>query len=192
MVPSFIYALMTVGTGVFILLGPFSILPLYICLQFIGSLGSGFALSTLLPATQAALSENDTASSSATWSFVRGFGIIWGVSVPAAIFNSRCDELSVNVEDIAVRAQIANGQAYSHVTSEWVLSLTSDTREQVIGVFSDSLKLTWIVATAIVGVSFFLVFLEKEIKLRDDLETNYGIKPQEKLSETAIERPLED
>ncbi|KAI1475577.1 MFS general substrate transporter [Daldinia eschscholtzii] len=179
------YALMTLGTGLFILLGPSSSLPLYICIQFIGGLGSGFALSTLLPATQAALSENDTASSSATWAFIRSFGVVWGVSVPAAIFNSRCDELSVNIDDPTVRSQIANGQAYSHVTSEWALSLTGDTREQVIAVFNDSLKLIWIVATAIAGISFFLVFVEKEIKLRDNLETEYGIKAREKDAETA-------
>ncbi|KAK6957354.1 hypothetical protein Daesc_000138 [Daldinia eschscholtzii] len=179
------YALMTLGTGLFILLGPSSSLPLYICIQFIGGLGSGFALSTLLPATQAALSENDTASSSATWAFIRSFGVVWGVSVPAAIFNSRCDELSVNIDDLTVRSQIANGQAYSHVTSEWVLSLSGDTREQVIAVFNDSLKLIWIVATAIAGVSFFLVFVEKEIKLRDSLETEYGIKAREKEAEAA-------
>ncbi|KAI4862252.1 MFS general substrate transporter [Hypoxylon rubiginosum] len=89
------FALMALGTGLFIILDQFSSVALYVCLQLIGGLGSGLALSTLLPATQAALSEKDTASSSATWAFVRTFGTVWGVSVPAAIFNSRCDTLSI-------------------------------------------------------------------------------------------------
>ncbi|KAI0379538.1 MFS general substrate transporter [Hypomontagnella monticulosa] len=174
------FALMTLGTGLFLLLGQSSSLALYVCLQFVGGLGSGFALSTLLPATQAALSEKDTASSSATWAFVRSFGTVWGVSVPAALFNSRCDSLSTNIDDATIRARIANGQAYSHATSEWVLSLSSHARQQVIGVFSDSLQLVWIVATAIVGASFLVVFVEKEIKLRNDLETHYGLENSEK------------
>ncbi|KAI2631543.1 MFS general substrate transporter [Hypomontagnella submonticulosa] len=176
------FALMTLGTGLFILLGPYSSPALYVCLQFIGGLGFRFALSTLLPATQAALSEKDTASSSATLAFVRSFGTVWGVSIPAALFNSRCDSLSISIDDVAVRAQIANGQGYSHATSEWALSLSSHARDQVISVFSDSLQLVWIVATAIVGASFFVVFVEKEIKLRNDLETDYGLEKLEKSS----------
>lgn len=177
------FALMALGAGVFIMLDQFSSVALYVCLQLIGGLGSGLALSTLLPATQAALSEKDTASSSATWAFVRTFGTVWGVSVPAAIFNSRCDSLSIRIDDIAVRSQIANGQAYAHATRDWIISLASHTRDQVVGVFSDSLRLVWIVATVIAGVSFFVVFVEKEIRLRDNLETEYGIANPEKLPE---------
>ncbi|XXH02253.1 hypothetical protein Hte_008622 [Hypoxylon texense] len=177
------FALMAVGTGFFIILDQFSGVALYVCLQLIGDLGSGLALSTLLPATQAALSEKDTASSSATWAFVRTFGTVWGVSVPAAIFNSRCDTLSVLIDDATIRSQIANGQAYSHATREWILSLTSHARDQAVGVFSDSLRLVWIVATIIVGASFFVVFIEKEIQLRDGLETEYGLANSEKSSD---------
>ncbi|KAI1100051.1 MFS general substrate transporter [Jackrogersella minutella] len=183
------FILFTLGTGLFILFDQYSSTALYVCVQFIGGLGSGFALSTLLPATQAALSEDDTASSAATWAFIRTFGTVWGVSIPAAIFNSRCDSLSIRIDDIAVRAQIANGQAYSHATREWILSMTSRTQEQVIGVFSGSLQLVWIVATAIAGVSIFVVFVEKEIKLRDNLETEYGLENSERPPEKMNDSP---
>lgn len=71
-------------------------------------LGSGLALNTLLPAVQAGLEEKDTASSSATWAFIRTFGTVWDVFISAAILNSRCDSLASRVSDLAVRSQIAN------------------------------------------------------------------------------------
>ncbi|KAL1616300.1 hypothetical protein SLS56_011464 [Neofusicoccum ribis] len=177
------FALMTLGIGLFILLDENSGIAIYVILQIIAGMGSGLALTTLLPATQAALSEKDTASSTAAWSFVRSFGTVWGVSVPAAIFNSRADALSVRIDDTAVRALIANGQAYSHASKDWLLSLTSVSREQAISVFNDSLRIVWIVAVAISGVSFFVVFVEKEIRLRQDLNTEYGLEKPEKQSE---------
>ncbi|KAI0095663.1 MFS general substrate transporter [Hypoxylon sp. NC0597] len=169
------FGFMTIGIGTFIIFDKNSDPALYVCLQLVAGLGSGLVLGALLPAVQAALTEKDTASSTATWSFIRTFGTIWGVSVPAAIFNSRSNDLSNRIDDPSARELIASGQAYSHATSAVLLSLETHTRDQVIGVLTDSLKLVWIVAVVIAGVSFFAIFVEREIGLRDDLNTSYGL-----------------
>ncbi|KAI1144741.1 major facilitator superfamily domain-containing protein [Nemania diffusa] len=91
-------ALMAVGTGTFILFGENSSLATYVSLQIVAGLGSGLLLAVLLPAVQAALTEKNTALSTATWSFIRTFGTIWGVSIPAAIFNSRSNDLSKRID----------------------------------------------------------------------------------------------
>ncbi|KAK6215894.1 hypothetical protein LQW54_004074 [Pestalotiopsis sp. IQ-011] len=174
------FALMTLCTGTFIVFDQDSHTALYVCVQVIGGFGSGLALSTLLPATQAALSERDTASSVATWILIRTFGTVWGVAIPAAIFNSRCDSLSDRISDDKTRAHIADGQAYSHATKDWMLSLTIEIRDEVIGIFGEGLRVVWIVATAIGALAFLVVFIEKELKLRDDLETYYGLETPEK------------
>lgn len=185
------FGFMAIGTGTFILFDENSGAALYVCLQLVTGLGSGLVLGALLPAVQAALTEKDTASSTATWSFIRTFGTIWGVSVPAAIFNSRSNDLSNRIDDPSVRALIANGQAYSHATSAVLLSLETNTRDQVISVFTDSLKLVWIVAVVVAGVSFFAIFAEREIGLRDDLSTSYGLNEPEKRIESANEEKME-
>lgn len=155
------FALMTLCTGLFIMFDQNSHTALYVCVQVIGGFGSGLALSTLLPATQAALAERDTASSAATWTLIRTFGTVWGVAIPAAIFNSRCDSLAGRISDAATRAEIDNGQAYSHATKEWMLALTIEMRDEVIGVFSEGLKMVWIVATAIGALPFLSSLLRK-------------------------------
>jgi hypothetical protein len=38
--------------------------------------------------------------------------------------------------------------------------------------------MVWIVGAAICGVGFLLVFVEKEIKLRTELKSEYGMKEQ--------------
>jgi hypothetical protein len=40
--------------------------------------------------------------------------------------------------------------------------------------------MVWIVGAAICGVGFLLVFVEKEIKLRTELKSEYGMKEQKK------------
>lgn len=174
------FALMTLGTGLFILLDKHSSIAVVVVLQIVSGLGSGLSLTTLLPATQAALSEKDTASSTATWTFIRTFGTNWGVSIPSAIFNSRASELADRIDDPSIRVLVANGQAYSHASADFLRSLPQGTLDQVIEVFTESLKIVWIVATAITGLSFFVVFTEKEIKLRDKLDTEYGLENKNK------------
>ncbi|KAK8876854.1 MFS general substrate transporter [Apiospora arundinis] len=181
------FALMTLGLGLFILLDNESRLSLYIGLQFFGGVGSGLVLSTLLPATQAALSEKDTASSTAAWAFIRSLGTVWGVSVPAAIFNSRADSLSWSIDDVSTRDMLRNGQAYSHASADWLSGLPNTTLSQVTNVFSEILRTVWIVLTAIAAVSVLIVFVEKEIKMREELDTEYGISVPENTATTTIE-----
>ncbi|KAI2628996.1 hypothetical protein GGS21DRAFT_233674 [Xylaria nigripes] len=91
--------------------------------------------------------------------------------------------LAGRISDDVTRNQIAHGQCYAHATSAWLQTLEVPVRDVVVSVFSDSLKLVWIDTTAIAGASFFVVFVEKEINLRDSLETEYGMESTEKSKE---------
>lgn len=57
----------------------------------------------------------------------------------------------------------------------FINSLSDPVKSEVIGVFSDSLKLVWEVSIAFCGLACILVFLEKEVPLRKELETDYGL-----------------
>lgn len=143
--------------------------------QIVFAAGAGLVASTLLPAAQADLDEKDTATSTAMWAFMRSFGIIWGVSVPAAVFNNQSARLSARIDDPAIRELLVQGKGYEYATATFVNSLTGPLRDQVIGVYSDTLKVVWQVGIGFAALGFLLVSLEKEIKLRTDLETEYGI-----------------
>ena len=106
--------------------------------------------------------------------------MIWGVAIPAAVFNNRAEQLLYRIDDGAVRAQLAGGQAYEHATATFVRRLDGRTKQQVIGLFSEALKRSWLIGIVFAGVSVPAVFLEKRTKLRKELETDFGL--QEKKS----------
>ena len=182
------FALMTLGFGLFTLLKSSSSTAEWVIFQGVTAAGSGIILSTMLPAIQASLAETDSASSTATFAFIRSFGGIWGLTIPAVIFNNQFDHLAHQIVDPSVRAIFVNGQAYEHASRSFIYSFEEITRLQIIGVYTDALKVVWEVGIALCGVAFLLAFVEKEIKLRTDLETEYGMKKEvkEKIAVEAV------
>jgi hypothetical protein len=85
-----------------------------------------------------------------------------------------------SITDLSVRAQMSGGNAYAHASKEFINSFQGSLRDEVLSVFTDSLKVVWQVAIGIVGLAFLLSFLEKEIKLREELDTEYGLEKKEK------------
>ena len=56
---------------------------------FSSALGISIPIACLLPPVQAPLKDSDTTVSTATFAFIHSFGSIWGLAIPAAIFNNR-------------------------------------------------------------------------------------------------------
>ena len=102
------------------------------------------------------------------------------IELDEPIFKSIFDKRLGRISDLTVRAQSSEGQAYGHASKAYIYSFTPPLRDEIIGVYSDSLKVVWIVAIAIAAASFFFVFVEKDIKLRTELETEFGLKTKSK------------
>ena len=177
------FSLMTLAAGLYTLLDPSSSLAAIVMFQFIAGLGTGCVLTTLLPAAQADLPQALVAPVTSTWGFMRSYGSIWGISVPAAIFNARVESLRDSISDSMVSTQLAGGSAYSHATKEYITSLATPTQQQVIHVYSDSLKLVWQIALGFSGLCFLIVFAEKEVNMRKTVQTDFGLKERQKKKE---------
>jgi EmrB/QacA subfamily drug resistance transporter len=173
------FALMTAGTGLLALLDEDSNTGSWVGYQILGSAGAGIIIPTLLPAVLAPLTEADTALATATWAFLRSFGQVWGTAIAAAVFNNRFDQLSGRIADATIRDQVGHGRAYQYATAAFVRLLPPDTRSQFVAVLRESLQRTWHVAIAFAALGFVLVIFEKEIPLRNELDTAYGIAEKE-------------
>ncbi|KAI1419641.1 DNA repair protein RAD50 [Xylaria sp. FL1777] len=182
------FALNTIGLGLFAILDEKSSTAEWVIFQFIAAGGSGFVLNTLLPACQTPLEEKDQAAATATWSFVRSFGNIWGVAIPAAVFNTYATQMSHRISDPQVGAMLTNGKGYESATAAFINSFPPDIKREIISVYSDSLKYIWYISVVFAGLSFFLVFLEKQIKMRTELDTEFGMANEKK---NDIEQPVE-
>ncbi|KAI8946988.1 major facilitator superfamily domain-containing protein [Xylaria longipes] len=170
------FGLLVLALGLFTRLRHDSPTGMWVVLQIIAAIGSGLALSTLLPAAQACLSDSDTAAAMAAWAFLRSFGIVWGVAVPSAIFSAQATSLTekglISDPDIAAILGTGGG-AYEHATADWVKSVPTSgrLRNSVVSLFEQSLKVVWIFGAAVAALGFLLVFLEKEVALRQKLGT---------------------
>ncbi|KAK4161769.1 MFS general substrate transporter [Cladorrhinum sp. PSN259] len=171
------FAIQTIGMGLFTLLDETSTTAHWVIYQCVAAFGSGFVLNTLLPAVQAQLDESDQAATTAAWSFMRSFGSIWGVAIPAAIFANRFSAVAETaITDAAVRAEFSKGNyAYERATAAYIRSFPPETQKELIHTYSQALKLVWQISIVFSGLSFLIVFFEREIKLRKGLETEFGL-----------------
>lgn len=175
------FAMMTVGFGLFTILDRTSSTAEWVIFQIIFAAGAGLPIGTLLPSAQAELGEEDTATATGTWAVLRSFGTIWGVTIGAAVFNNQFSQKSGRIDNASVRAQLSDGHAYEYATSAFLHTLDGSptTKDQVIGVYTDSLMVAWYVAIALSGVGFFLVFLQRRVTLRTTMDTQYGLSQKE-------------
>lgn len=171
--------LMTAGMGSFVALTRHSSTAMWVCLQLILSLGNGIIATSLLPAVQAGLTDEDNATSTSTWAYIRSYGAIWGVTIPATVFNNIFTKHLWQITDPAARALLSNGNAYSYAARDFVRQFAPDVQDEIVSAYTDALQITWVVGTAICGVATISALFEIDIPLRASLRTEFGIKEKE-------------
>jgi MFS family permease len=158
---------LTLGLGLFAMLNSRSSLAEVVVLQCIAAGGFGILMTTVLPAVQGSLPEKDTAIATAAWGFLRAVGGIWGVGVPATIFDNQFQKYLVShVSNAQILDSLNGGSAYARVSGSYIKSLPLPFRAEVISTYVDALKIVWAMAAGLSGISFLLCFLEKEIPMR--------------------------
>lgn len=177
-------AVFTLGLGLFALQREGTPTAEWAAFQCIWALGAGMVMDTLLPAFQAPVAEADQAAATATWAFIRTVGGMWGVAVPASIFNNRVERLAHTISDARARELVSNGGAYQHAHASFIRSFPDPVGAEIQAVYREGLKLVFLASVVFGGVAFLLFLLEREMPLRKSLETGYGLEdPNLKASE---------
>ncbi len=97
------------------------------------------------------------------------------------MFNNQCSARAGDVGDPQLAQLLSSGQAYEYATGAFVNSIADEAvRQQVIGVFESAMKLVWQVGIVFSALGFLIVFLEKEVPLREELDTQFGLKDKAK------------
>lgn len=161
----------------------------WVSYQVLIAIGTGMILNTLLPAFQASQPERDQAAATASWAFIRSFGCIWGVTIPAAIFNNRLQLSLDRISDPNIRTELSGGQAYGRATREYISQFQDPTRLQIIKSFVSALEYTWWISVAFSGVAFLLALFEKDVPLRTELHTEFGLEEVELTGATKNDNP---
>lgn len=174
-------ALLALTYGLFTRLDEGSSKAYWAGVECIASAGLGVLTTTTWPAVQAPLEEVDQAISTAAWGFVRSYGYVWGVAIPAAIFNARVNELAgAEILDQTVLESLVNGGAYELVSiggGTAAQGWSPELRAQITGIYVQALKRCWQVAMGFALLGFLISFVVKDVPLREVLETEYGLEP---------------
>ncbi|KAI1505451.1 MFS general substrate transporter [Biscogniauxia marginata] len=175
------FALMTISMGVFTIFDRYTHQAVYIILQLIIAAGLGIVMACLLPAIQTALPDSLNAASTGTFAFIRSVGTIWGVGIPAAIFNNRFDQLLPSLQDSQAQAALQNGQAYEKASKSFVDSFDPETSNVIVGLYEASIQRVFQLGIIFAGLGFLVSFMEKNLQMRTELETDdFGLADDEK------------
>lgn len=104
-------AILTISFGIFSVLDEGSPKAAWACSQLLFAIGGGLMIAILLPAVQAPLPKTLVALSIGVWTFIRGFGTVWGVTIPSAIFNNGCRIRAADLSDRNVASYLNTGKA---------------------------------------------------------------------------------
>lgn len=172
------FAIQTLGLGLFTLQRETTTVAQWAVFQCIVSIGAGMIFSTMLPAFQAFIHERDLAACTAAWYFIRLFGNVWGVAIPAAIFNDRVDTLlAQNAVSNSRAAQLmAAGGAYQAASAAFVQQFPAALQSEIRAIYRQATDRVFQVAIAFAGVAFLLSLFEKEVELRKTLDTEFGLE----------------
>lgn len=183
------WCFMIVGAGLLTILTATTPPGVWIVIQVIVGIGMGAHMTSTFAPIQAPLAETDIALATSTLEFLRSFGEIWGVAVPAAIFNSRVSQLAYTITDTSVQDLFVGGRAYEHATKEFISSLDGNPqiKAQVLSVYTEALKRVWQILIPIACLGIPAVFVMRHVELRRNLKTNYGLSSA-KLAEGDVEK----
>ncbi|CAH0038999.1 unnamed protein product [Clonostachys rhizophaga] len=172
-------ALFTLGQGLFSRLDEDSTTAEFVGYIFVGPIGGGILLNTQLPAFQAPASEADQAAATASWNFIRTLGGVWGVAIPAAIFANRVDGLihggGAISNPLAAEALVGGG-AYEFASAQFVESFPATDQVEIRAVYRLAYQRVQLVSLAFVGFALLLCLFERDVVLRTELVTDYGLK----------------
>lgn len=170
------FAFVALGCGLFSTMNSSTKTVEWVFWQLFVSLGLGLLFTTVLPAIQASLPEKEVASSTATYSFMRSFGIVWGVVIPTTIMNSRINHQLKVLANPTLTAILGNQRAYSAEVDGTLKSLPPFELQQSVNVFTQALKAVWYAGVAFNVFGFLLACVEKHYNLKQEVNNDYGIE----------------
>lgn len=178
------WALSAIGAGLFSMLDEDSNTETWAGFQILAAGGVGFIFTVSLPSTLSALEEGDVAVATGTFAFVRTFGFVWGVTMASIIFNSQVNSRLDTIDDPLVRQYLADGAAYAYAAgredgSGSISGLSETSRSQVISIYVQALRTVWLTYIGISCVGLLSTFIEKQLDLRREHETQFGLAENE-------------
>jgi EmrB/QacA subfamily drug resistance transporter len=177
--------LLTAGYGAFVSFVPETSIGMIIGIQLIAGAGSGLLFEPSLVALQAFSSQDDVATATSTFSFVRSLSLAVSIILGGVVFQNSMDIRTSSLEARGLLSpELAEKLGGRHAAANVMLTHTIEdpgVREAVKGAFAWSLRNMWIMYC---GVSFLAVLSSVGVKGRElrveHEETRTGLRGGER------------
>lgn len=176
-------ALLTIGNGLYIHLSTTSSLGEIIAVQLVAGIGAGFLFEPPLLSLQAGISQDDTATATATLGFVRNLATSSSIVLGGVVFQN-----SMALRQPALRAAglpatlLADLAGATAAANMFAIRTIADDRQRraVKEAFAWSLRNMWILYTCLsAGGVVASVFITRQVLSKEHTETRTGLKREE-------------
>lgn len=172
--------LLTIGSGLYINIDANSSLAKVIGFEVVTGIGAGLLFEPPMIALQAAVKQDDVATATATFGFVRNLAtsmsiVIGGVVIQNSMATRKSDLMSAGLSSSLLK-DFTGGDAAANI--EIIKTIVDGgQRAAVKDAFAYSLRNMWILMTAMSGVGLAVsIFIAKTHLSKEHVETTTGIK----------------
>lgn len=176
-------ASLTIGNGLYIYFNATSSIAEIVIFEAIAGIGAGLLFEPPLIALQALVSQDDTATATATLGFFRNLATSFSIVIGGVVFQSgmqlQVPKLRMAGLSAEIIQQVSAGNAAANVM---VIGTISDPAQQlaVKEAFAFSLRNMWILYTCVSAVGLLAsAFIAKQALSKEHTETKTGITKKE-------------
>lgn len=175
--------LLTIGNGLYVNLNATSSLGSIIAFEVVAGLGAGLLFDPPLIALQALVSQDDTATATATLGFMRNVGISLSIVCGGVIFQNGMQLQRSNLRDHGLPTDLVENLSGPDAATNINLIATISDQAQKLAVkqaFAWSLRNLWITCTCMAACGLLAggLITKKELT-KEHTETQTGIKKRE-------------
>ncbi|KAJ5825179.1 hypothetical protein N7474_002317 [Penicillium riverlandense] len=175
-------ALLAIGSGLYIHLNTHSSLGEIIGYQIVSGIGAGFLFQTPIIAIQAMVSQEETATATATLGFIRNLATAASIVIGGVVFQNSMAHMKPEFLAAGMSEYMAEKMSGDSAAANIELIKTIEDATQVLTVrnaFSWSLRNMWIMYTCMSGLGIFASFFVLKIRLgKEHVETKTGLKEE--------------
>ncbi|KIX95455.1 uncharacterized protein Z520_08972 [Fonsecaea multimorphosa CBS 102226] len=184
-------ALLTVGNGLYIYLNATSSIGSIAAFEVVAGLGGGLLFEPPLIALQALVSQDDTATATATLGFIRGIGVSLSIVSGGIIFQNGMQLRRPSLRDHGLPTNLIETFSGPDAATSIDLIATIPDQAQRLAVkqaFAWSLRNVWIMAAGVAACGLLASGLVTKKELaKDHTETRTGIKEKRQADSGALD-----
>ncbi|PKX97765.1 MDR family MFS transporter [Aspergillus novofumigatus IBT 16806] len=188
--------LLTIGNGLYIHLDAYSSLGQILGYQILSGIGAGFLFEPPIIAIQAMVSQDETATATATVGFIRNLATSASIVIGGVVFQNSMSRMKSTLLAAGMSETLMEQMSGDSAAANIEIIKTIQDATQLLAVkkaFASSLRNMWILYTCMsaLGIVAGLFILKTRLN-KEHVETRTGLKSEKSEAATVVQRPADE